>query len=129
MNDERDPLLESLFSQAEHELVEDKFTLQVMDRVKKRRRNVLIGRFAIVALIIVLELLLSAPLQNAAGVITQALSTSLIEVESEWLTLVFAPPKQHCRPDRNVASGYAVSFPKDGALGGSRASTLFANWS
>ncbi len=91
MNDERDPLLESLFSQAERELVEDKFTVQVMDRVKKRRRNVLIGRFAIVALIIVLELLLSAPLQNTAGVITQALSTSLIEVENEWLTLVFAP--------------------------------------
>ena len=91
MNDERDPLLESLFSQAEHELVEDKFTVQVMDRVKKRRRNVLIGRVAIVALIIVLELLLSTPLQNTAGVMTQALSTSLIEVESEWLTLVFAP--------------------------------------
>ena len=91
MNDERDPLLESLFSQAECELVEDKFTVQVMDRVQKRRRNVLIGRFAIVALIIVLELLLSTPLQNTAGVITQALGTSLIEVESEWLTLVFAP--------------------------------------
>ena len=91
MNDERDPLLESLFSQAERELVEDKFTVQVMDRVKKRRRNVLIGRVAIVALIVVLELLLSAPLQNTAGVITQSLGTSLIEVESEWLTLVFAP--------------------------------------
>jgi len=91
MNDERDPLLESLFSQAEHELVEDQFTLQVMDRVKRRRRNVLVGRFAIVALIIVLELLLSAPLQNTAGVVTQALSTSLIEVESEWLTLIFGP--------------------------------------
>jgi hypothetical protein len=91
MNDERDPLLESLFSQAERELVEDQFTLQVMDRVEKRRRNVLIGRVAIVALIIVLELLLSAPLQNTAGVITQALGTSLIEVESGWLTLIFAP--------------------------------------
>jgi len=91
MNDERDPLLESLFSQAEHELVEDKFTVQVMAGVKKRRRNVLIGRLAIVALLVALELLLSAPLQNTAGAITQVLGMSLIEVESEWLSLVFAP--------------------------------------
>ena len=91
MNDERDPLLESLFSQAEHELVEDKFTVQVMAGVKKRRRNVLIGRLAILALLVALELLLSAPLQNTAGAITQVLGMSLIEVESEWLSLVFAP--------------------------------------
>jgi hypothetical protein len=91
MNDERDPLLESLFSQAEHELVEDKFTVQVMAGVKKRRRNVLIGRLGIVALFVALELLLSSPLQNAAGGITQVLSMSLIEVENEWLTRVFGP--------------------------------------
>jgi len=91
MNDERDPLLESLFSQAEHELVEDKFTVQVMAGVKKRRRNVLIGRFAILGLLVALELLLSAPLQNTAGAITQVLGMSLIEVESEWLSLVFSP--------------------------------------
>ncbi len=91
MNDERDPLLESLFSQAEHELVEDRFTVQVMAGVNKRRRNVLIGRLAIVALLVALELLLSAPLQNTAGAITQVLGMSLIEVESEWLSLVFAP--------------------------------------
>jgi len=91
MNDERDPLLESLFSQAEHELVEDKFTAQVMAGVKKRRRNVLIGRLSIVALLVAFELLSSAPLQNTAGFITQVLSMSLIEMESEWLTLVFAP--------------------------------------
>jgi hypothetical protein len=91
MNDERDPLLESLFSQAENELVEDKFTVRVMAGVKKRRRNVLIGRLAIVAALVALELLLSAPLQNTAGAITQVLDVSLIEVESEWLSLVFAP--------------------------------------
>ena len=91
MNDERDPLLESLFSQAEHELVEDEFTVQVMDGVKKRRRNVLIGRLAIVVSLVALELLLSSPLQDTAGVITQVLGMSLIEVESEWLTMVFGP--------------------------------------
>ncbi|MDH3747386.1 MAG: hypothetical protein OER97_04200 [Gammaproteobacteria bacterium] len=91
MNDERDPLLETLFAQVERELVEDDFTAQVMAQVEKRRRNVLIGRLAIVALFVALELLLSAPLQNSVGIITQVLSTSLIEVENEWLALIFAP--------------------------------------
>ena len=91
MNNERDPLLESLFARAERELVEDKFTAQVMARVATRRRNVLIGRFAIVALLVALELLLSGPLQNTAGVITQVLSTSLVELESETVALVVAP--------------------------------------
>jgi len=91
MNNGRDPLLESLFRQAEHDLVEDEFTTRVMDQVATRRRNVLIGRFAIVALIVALELLLSSPLQNSAGVITQALNTSLIDLGSGKLAVTIAP--------------------------------------
>ena len=91
MNDERDPLLESLFARAERELVEDKFTAQVMAQVATRRRNVLIGRIAIVALLVSLELLPSTPLQNSAGIITQALSTSLVELEGGAVATVVSP--------------------------------------
>ncbi len=91
MNDERDPLLESIFARAERELVEDKFTAQVMAQVATRRRNVLIGRLAIVALLVALELLLSTPLQNSAGVITQVLSTSLVELEGGAVATVVSP--------------------------------------
>jgi len=91
MNNERDPLLESLFARAERELVEDKFTAQVMAQVATRRRNVLIGRIAIVVLLVALELLLSSPLQNSAGVITQVLSTSLVELEGGAVAMVLAP--------------------------------------
>jgi len=91
MNNERDSLLESLFAQAERELVEDEFTARVMAQVATRRRNVLIGRIAIVVLLVALELLLSSPLQNSAGVITQVLSTSLVELESESVAMVVAP--------------------------------------
>ena len=91
MNDELDPLLESLFAQAECELVEDQFTARVMAEVKKRRRNVLIGRFVFVGLLVALEVLLSAPLQDSAEALTQALSTSLVEMESEWVALVVGP--------------------------------------
>ena len=91
MNDERDPLLESLFARAERELVEDKFTAQVMAQVATRRRNVLIGRLAVVALLVALELLLSTPLQNSAGVITQVLSTSLVELEGGTVATAVSP--------------------------------------
>ena len=91
MNDERDPWLESLFAQAEQSLEGDDYIKQVMARVEKRRRNVLIGRLVLVALLVVFELLLSAPLQNTIGVVTQALGETLLELENQWIALVFAP--------------------------------------
>jgi len=91
MSDERDPLLESLFAEAERNLEDDVYIKQVMVRVEKRRRNVLVGRFSLVALLVVFELLLSAPLQHTVGVIAQALSATLLELENEWVALVFAP--------------------------------------
>jgi len=91
MNDERDPWLESMFVQANRNLADDDYIRQVMVRVEQRRRNVLIGRLALVALLVVFELLLSAPLQNTVGAITQALSATLLELENEWVALVFAP--------------------------------------
>lgn len=91
MNDERDPWLETLFVQAERNLEDDNYIEQVMVRVEKRRRNVLIGRLALVALLVVFELLLSAPLANTVGVISQALSATLLELENEWAALVLAP--------------------------------------
>ncbi|MGI9203498.1 MAG: hypothetical protein ACR2Q3_05790 [Woeseiaceae bacterium] len=91
MNDARDPFLESMFVQAEQNLADDDYIKQVMDRVEKRRRNVLAGQFALILLLVVFELLLSAPLQNTVGAITQALSESLLELENEWIALLFAP--------------------------------------
>ena len=90
MIEERDPQLESLFSQAEDVPVENGFTADVMTRVGKRRRNVLIGRLAIVALIVALEILLSAPLQNSVGAMTNLLSTPLFDIDG-WLATAIAP--------------------------------------
>lgn len=91
MSNERDPVLESLFAQAKTELGENGFGEQVMARVEKRRRNVFLGRIAFVALLVVFELLMSAPIQNSVGTMTQALSTSLIEINTGWLAVVIAP--------------------------------------
>lgn len=91
MSDERDPLLESLFTQVSDELDETDFGEKVMVKVDKRRRNVLIGRFGFVAVLVIFEFLLSAPLQNSVGMATQALSTSLLDIGNEWLAVIVAP--------------------------------------
>lgn len=91
MSDERDPLLESLFAEARIDLSEDDFGQQVMAKVEKRRRNVLFGRVGFVALIVMLEFLLSAPLQNSVGAATEALGASLLDVGNEWLAVIVAP--------------------------------------
>ena len=93
MNEERDPLLESLFARAapDQELVDERFTDQVMAGISRRGRNVLLGRAAIVAAIVVFELLLSAPLQNSVGTLTGLLGTTLIQLENEWLAMAVAP--------------------------------------
>ena len=59
--------------------------------VEKRRRNVTIGRLAIILVIVTFEFLLFAPLQNSVGVLTQVLSTTLVELENEWVALAVAP--------------------------------------
>ena len=91
MSDERDPVLETLFAESKIEVSENGFSDQVIAGVEKRRRNVLLGRIGLVALLVVFEFLLSGPLQQSAGAMAQALSTSLIEIETGWLADVLAP--------------------------------------
>ena len=91
MNDERDPLLDSLFRQAEQELVDEQFTAGVMAGIDRRRRNILVGRLAVVALLVALELLLNAPIQNSVGALTGVLGGGLIQLENEWLAYAIGP--------------------------------------
>lgn len=91
MNDERDPQLESLFANAAAESPNGSFTDRVMTSVANRRRNVLFGRIAIVALIILLEVLLSAPVQSTVGVIVDLLGAPLIELSQPMLAMILTP--------------------------------------
>jgi hypothetical protein len=91
MSDERDPLLESLFAEAAIESADEEFNNAVMENVKRRRRNVLIGRVSIVALIVLFELLLSSPMQNSIGTMTAALSMSLVDLQAGWFASAVAP--------------------------------------
>ena len=91
MNDEKDPKLEALFANAAAESPNDDFTDKVMTGVASRRRNVLIGRIAIVAMIVLLEVLLSAPVQSAVGAFVEVLGTPLFELDQSMLAMMLTP--------------------------------------
>ena len=91
MNDERDPKLEALFTNAAAELLIVGWTDKVMTNVARRRRNVMIGRIAIVALIVLLEALLSAPVQSTVGAFVEVLGTPLIELQPSIFATMLTP--------------------------------------
>ena len=91
MSNERDPLLESLFDDANAGLDDEAFTSAVVDRVASRRSRVLFGRLAVLALLVAMEVVLESPLQASLGVAAEVLGRSLFEVDSEWLAFVVAP--------------------------------------
>jgi len=91
MNNERDPELEVLFADAAAESPNGDFTDKVMKGVASRRRNVMFGRIAIVALIVLLEVLLSAPVQSTVGAIVDVLGTPLIEIRQPMLAMMLTP--------------------------------------
>ena len=91
MNDDRDPYLESMFAQRKLDIVEGQFTNDVMRLVERRRRNVIAGRVLFIALIVVFEALLSAPLGDSLGAITQTLGMAIVPLQGGWTELLFGP--------------------------------------
>src|SRR5210317_1356167 len=91
MKSDRDPQLEALFADAATASPSDDFTGRVMQGIARRHRNILLGRIAIVALIVLLEVLLSAPVQSSVGFIVEVLGTPLIELGESMLALMLTP--------------------------------------
>ena len=87
----RDPFVENLFAEAEQDLIDHAFVESLMMKIRQRRRKVMIGRLALVALLVVIELLLNAPLQSSVGTLTQMLGTELLELSNEWVSAIVSP--------------------------------------
>jgi hypothetical protein len=91
MNDDRDPRLELLFEEAESSLADDAFIEAVNDSLRRRRRRILFGRLAILAALVVLEVVLESPLRLYLGVVADVLGTPLLPMHDDWLAFVVAP--------------------------------------
>jgi hypothetical protein len=91
MKDERDPVIESLFTQAERQLEDSDFADRIMARVNRRRRRIIGIRVAIVLALVILELVTSEPIQNYVGNATQLLSMQLLDLGDSWYFALFSP--------------------------------------
>ena len=91
MTEERDPQLEALFSSVDAISPNGDFADRVMMGVDGRKRTVLLGRLSLIALIVLLELLLSAPLSGAIGTIANGLSTPIVDLGTGWIASLAAP--------------------------------------
>ena len=91
MTFDRDPALQDLFSTAKKELEDDAFTAEVMSRVNKLRRRMLVS-WIVVGLVLAVGVgVLSGPLLVAVNLVTQLLPESLIELDDRLLAQILSP--------------------------------------
>ena len=105
MNNDYDPQLQALFTQARQAFDGDAFTRGVVERIDRERRRTLLAwsAFGVAGLVVVA--LLANPLFMALSMATQLLPMSLVDIETEWL-------RQLASPINSIAAVIAI-----GALG------------
>jgi len=91
-NEQRDPLLQSLFNDAEQELDGTVLTAQVMARTRSYRLLLLTGGASgVLALLAGAWLLFGVPLFDFAVLLSGALATPLFDLGEGWLALLLLP--------------------------------------
>jgi hypothetical protein len=105
MNNDDDPRLQALFTQARQAFDGDAFTRGVLKRIERERRRTLLAwsAFGLAGLVVVA--ILANPLFMAFRMATQLLPMSLVDIETEWL-------RQLASPINSIAAVIAI-----GALG------------
>ena len=92
MSDFPDPLLQTLFTEAQQELDGAALTTRVMDKTRKLKFLLLAGGIsAALVLLTTAWLVFSMPLLEFAILIAQGLGTTLFDLGEGWLALVFLP--------------------------------------
>jgi hypothetical protein len=91
-NEDRDPLLQSLFAEAEQELDGSALTAQVMARTRSFRLTLLAGgASALLLLLAGVRLVFDVPLFDFAVLISEVLATPLVNLGEGWLALLLLP--------------------------------------
>ena len=103
MSTEHDPQLMALFAQAESELDDRGFRLELMRSIDRERRKTLIVWTAFVAAAFVCIALFATPVVTAAKMATSLLPNALVSVEADWLQQLVAPVN-------SVAAAIALGF-------------------
>ena len=91
-NEDRDPLLQSLFAEAEQELDGSALTAQVMARTRSFRLMLLAGSASALLLLLAgVRLVFGVPLFDFAVLISEVLATPLVNLGEGWLALLLLP--------------------------------------
>lgn len=91
MTDDRDPLLQTLFSDAREDLADDGFTALLMSRVDRQARLLRLRRIGIGLLLIICAWFAAGSLQMAAWAVIRGLSYPLIPLDGGWIAMLIAP--------------------------------------
>ena len=103
MIEERDPMLQGLFTAAAQPGFDDDFAARVVARIDAQRRQVLVG-WAVAGLVMVaLGWFLYEPLQDAVFGLSGLLPSQLIAIDTAWASQLLAPVN-------SIAAVVGVSF-------------------
>lgn len=102
MTDDRDPMLETLFAEAESELDGELFTAQAIAQPLKFKHRLLAVGVCVALVFGLCAWLLAAPVQEFVVLLTQFLGTSLFDLGESSLTGVLSPVN-------NLASGLVLT--------------------
>ncbi len=91
MKSDLDPELQRLFDDAAEELDGDTFAARVMANIDSRRRVYVLAWTSFGLVFVACAWLLSAPIMGAVDVATRLLPATLVDIESDWMSLLFAP--------------------------------------
>ena len=119
MTDERDPRLQTLFAEAQHDLEGEEFAAKVMAQTRHLRYRLVAGLFCLAFLLAAGAWYFAIPLQ-VAQLITQVLTTTLIDLGESWLAWVLSPVN-------NIASLLIVSVKAMRVLRKRMLSASYAN--
>lgn len=88
---DRDPKLLALFARAEAELDDAAFAADVMRMIDAQRRRTLLVWLAFVIAALAVFALVATPVITAISMATELLPTSLVNVETDWISKLLAP--------------------------------------
>ncbi len=103
MTDDRDPVLSSLFASSVVDKDDKEFTEHVVAKTRSLRYKIVAGLLAVVLVLVAIAWLLGLPFQETVQLITQGLTTKLVELGDGWLAWSLAPIN-------NVASVLVLSL-------------------
>ena len=103
MTDDRDPVLSSLFASSAVDQDDREFTEHVVAKTRSLRYKIVAGMLAVALVLVAIAWLFSLPVQEIVYLITEGLTTSLVDLGEGWPAWVLAPIN-------NVASVLVISL-------------------